>query len=76
MRVKVKVANYELLLSEGRCKAINVKMKGVMISIDVHVSALEGYDIVLSIQWSRGILLHVLKTKTMKDKTQHKKTFP
>ncbi|GAV90137.1 RVP_2 domain-containing protein, partial [Cephalotus follicularis] len=50
-KFEVAVANGEKLTSEGQCKAICMKMKGVPLKIDFYLLPLEGSDVVLGAQW-------------------------
>lgn len=57
-KARVRVANGELLPSEGRCKRVKVKIQGFMITVDVHVLVLASCEMVLDIQWLRELGTH------------------
>lgn len=54
-RVKVKVANEELLCSEGKCHESRFRMQGNDFFKEVHVLVLADCDMVLRVQWLREL---------------------
>ncbi|XP_042946164.1 uncharacterized protein LOC122279545 [Carya illinoinensis] len=54
-KVRVKVANGELVDSEGKVKGVQVGIQGVEFLLDMYVLVLAGCDMVLGVQWLQGL---------------------
>jgi hypothetical protein len=50
-QIRVRVANGELVVSEGQCLQVLVQLSGFSFLTDTHVMPLAGCDMVLGIQW-------------------------
>jgi hypothetical protein len=50
-RIRVRVANGELVVSEGNCLNVQIQLSGFFFLIDTYVISLAGCDMVLGIQW-------------------------
>lgn len=48
-KVKMRVANGELIPSEGKCNEVRVKIQRITFRVDVHILVLVGCDMVLGI---------------------------
>jgi hypothetical protein len=57
--LSVKVANGERLQSYGACKATNITIQGETFRQDCYTLPLEGFDIILGVQWLRSLGLIV-----------------
>jgi hypothetical protein len=53
--IKVHVANGQEIYSPGRCKAVEVKLQGLVFQTDFFILPLAGCDAVLGIQWLRTL---------------------
>lgn len=54
--IGVKVANGQLMTSEGKCPAMSMKVQGNNFCTEFYVLTLGGCDLVLGIQWLRRVL--------------------
>jgi hypothetical protein len=65
--LSVKVANGEPLQSYGACKATKMTIRGESFVMDCYTLPLEGFDIILGIQWlkSLGPIMWYFKTLSM-----------
>ena len=49
--VSVKVANEDMLKTQGACHDVNLKIQGQDFQVDLNVLSLGDYDVVLGTQW-------------------------
>lgn len=54
-KVRVRVANGEQNVSEGKCAEMKFRLQGNMFSIEVHVLVLAGCNMVLVVQWLKEL---------------------
>ena len=50
-RIRVRVANWELVVNEGNCLKVLVQLSGFSFLTDTHLISLAGCNMVLGIQW-------------------------
>ncbi|KAF5480102.1 hypothetical protein F2P56_000872 [Juglans regia] len=54
-KIRVKVANGEMVNSEGKVKGVNVSVQGSCFLVDMYVLVLTGCDMVLGVHWLQGL---------------------
>ncbi|KAL5814797.1 hypothetical protein ACOSQ3_025588 [Xanthoceras sorbifolium] len=54
-KLQVVMASGEKLSSNGKCSNVKLYLQGVPIFVDFYLLQLEGYDIVLGVQWLRTL---------------------
>ncbi|KAF5480441.1 hypothetical protein F2P56_001190 [Juglans regia] len=54
-KIRVKVANGEMVNSEGKVTGVNVSVQGSYFLVDMYVMVLAGCDMVLGVQWLQGL---------------------
>ena len=53
--LEVKIADGSMIRSEGICHGVMIKMQGHVFQVDLYSLAMDGYDVVLGINWLRTL---------------------